>query len=62
MKYTLTIINARREATQRVMAVKLTRLTHIIAIQIIALSGREMYHLQLSLQAASTETFGYGLV
>jgi hypothetical protein len=33
-KYMLTTINARREATQRVMAAKLTRLTHKIAIQI----------------------------
>jgi hypothetical protein len=28
----------------------------------IALSGRELYHLQFSLQAASPETFGYTLV
>jgi hypothetical protein len=27
-----------------------------------ALSGRELYHLQFSLQAASPETFGYTLV
>jgi hypothetical protein len=27
-----------------------------------ALSGRELYHLQFSLQAASSETFGYTLV
>jgi hypothetical protein len=33
-KYTLTTINTRWEATQRVMAAKLTRLTHIIAIQL----------------------------
>jgi hypothetical protein len=33
-KYTLTIINTRWEATQRVMATKLTRLTHKIAIQL----------------------------
>jgi hypothetical protein len=33
-KYTLTTINTRWEATQRVMAVKLTRLTHKIAIQL----------------------------
>jgi hypothetical protein len=32
-KYTLTTINTRREATQRVMAAKLVRLTHKIAIQ-----------------------------
>jgi hypothetical protein len=33
-KYTLTTINSRWEATQRVMAAKLTRLTHEIAIQL----------------------------
>jgi hypothetical protein len=33
-KYTLTTINTRWEATQRVMAVKLIRLTHRIAIQL----------------------------
>jgi hypothetical protein len=33
-KYTLTTINTRWEATQRVMAVKLTRLTHKIVIQL----------------------------
>jgi hypothetical protein len=33
-KYTLTSINTRSEATQRVMAAKLTRLTHKIAIQL----------------------------
>jgi hypothetical protein len=33
-KYTLTTINTRWEATQRVMAAKLTRLTHKIAIQL----------------------------
>jgi hypothetical protein len=42
------------------MAVKLTRLTHKIAIQLP--SGRELYHLQFSLHAASPETFGYTLV
>jgi hypothetical protein len=29
---------------------------------ITALNGRELYHLQFSLQAASPETFGYTLV
>jgi hypothetical protein len=43
------------------MAAKLTRLTHKIAIQR-APSGRELYHLQFSLQVASPETFGYTLV
>jgi hypothetical protein len=33
-KYMLTTINTRWEATQRVMAAKLTRLTHKIAIQL----------------------------
>jgi diketogulonate reductase-like aldo/keto reductase len=33
-KYTLITINTRREATQRVMAEKLTRLTHKIAIRL----------------------------
>jgi hypothetical protein len=33
-KYTLTTINTRREATQRVVAAKLTRLIHKIAIQL----------------------------
>jgi hypothetical protein len=42
------------------MAAKLTRLNHKIAIS--APSGRELYHLQFSLQAASPETFGYTLV
>jgi hypothetical protein len=40
------------------MAAKLTRLTHITTAPI----GRELYHLQFSLQAASPETFGYTLV
>jgi hypothetical protein len=53
-----TTINTRWEASQRVMASKLTRLTHKIAITI-APSGRELYHSQFSLQAASPETFGY---
>jgi hypothetical protein len=57
-KYMLTTINTRWEATQRVMAAKLTRLTHKIVIHL----QRELYHLQFSLQAASPETFGYTLV
>jgi len=40
-----------------VMAAKLTRLTH--KTDITAPSGRELYHLQSSLQAASPEAFGY---
>jgi len=42
------------------MVAKLTSLTHKIAIQLH--SGREMFHLQFSLQVASPETFGYTLV
>jgi hypothetical protein len=59
--YTLTTINTRWEATKRVMAEKLTRLTHKIAIQL-HLVAQSCAHLQFSLQAASTETFGYTLV
>jgi len=40
------------------MAAKLTRLTHKIAIP----SGRGLYHLKFSLQAASPKTFGDTLV
>jgi len=47
--------------TQRVMAAKLTRLTHKNSDTTVP-SGRELYHLQFSLQAASPETFGYILV
>jgi len=43
------------------MAAKFTRLTHKIAIQLVP-SGRELYHLQFSLQAASPETFRHTLV
>jgi len=43
------------------MAAKLTILTHKIVIQLPP-SGRELYHLQFSLQAASPETFGYTLL
>jgi hypothetical protein len=42
------------------MAAKLTRLTQ--NNDITAPSGRELYHLQFSLQAASPDTFGYTLV
>jgi len=51
-KYTLTIVNTGREATQRVMAAKLNRLTHKNDITVP--SGRELYHLQFSLQAANS--------
>jgi hypothetical protein len=57
-KYTLTTINTRSEATQRVMVAKLTRLTHKNS-DTIALRGRELYYVQFSLLAASPETFGY---
>jgi hypothetical protein len=43
------------------METKLTRLTHKNS-DTTALSGRELYHLQFSLQAASPGTFGYILV
>jgi hypothetical protein len=59
-KYKLTTINT-REATQRVNGGK----THYADSQnndITLPSGRELYHLQFSLQAASPETFGYTLV
>jgi len=39
------------------MAAKLTRPTHKIVTT--APSGRELYHLQFTLQAASPETFRY---
>jgi hypothetical protein len=42
------------------MAAKLTSLTHKNS-DTTAPSGRELYHLQFSLQAASPETFGYTL-
>jgi hypothetical protein len=42
------------------MAAKLTRLTHKMAIQMH--TGKELCHLQFSLQAAGPETFGYNLV
>jgi hypothetical protein len=56
VKYIHTFSITRWEATQRVMATKLTILTHKIAIQL------HLYHLQFSLQTASPETFGYTLV
>jgi hypothetical protein len=39
-KFALTIINTRSEATQRVMAAKLTRLTHKIAIKLHVVAER----------------------
>jgi hypothetical protein len=59
-KYMLTTINTRWEATQTLMAAKLTRLTH--NSDTTAPSGRELYHLQFSLQAANPETFGYTVI
>jgi hypothetical protein len=50
----------RWEATLRIMAAKLTRLTQ--NSDTTAPSGKELYHLQISLQAASPETFEYSLV
>jgi hypothetical protein len=43
------------------MVAKLTRLTHKNSATT-APSGRELYHLQFWLQAASPETFGHTLV
>jgi len=43
------------------MATKLTRMTHKTVITS-APHGRELYHLQFSLQAASLETSGYALL
>jgi len=40
------------------MAAKLTRLTHNTTVP----HGRELYHLQFSLQVASPETSGYTLL
>jgi hypothetical protein len=60
-KFTLTFSITRWEATQRAMAAKLTRLTHKNS-DTNGPSGRELYHLQFLLQAASPETFGYTLV
>jgi hypothetical protein len=62
MKYTLTTVNTliTIKATQRVMAAKLTRLIQNSGTT--ASSGRELYHLQFLLQAASPETFEYILV
>jgi hypothetical protein len=62
-KSTLTTINTRWEATQRVMAAKLTRLTERIAIQLHLVAERcTICSSQFSFQAASPETFGYTLV
>jgi hypothetical protein len=43
------------------MAAKRTRLTDSQNSDTTAPSGRELYHLQFSLQEASPETFGYTL-
>jgi hypothetical protein len=60
-KYTLKTINTRSEATQRVMAVKLIRLTHKIAIQL-RLVAESLPFAVLVPQAASPEIFGYTIV
>jgi hypothetical protein len=60
-KYTLTTINTRWEATQRVMAAKLTRLNHKIAIQLYLVADSCTICCPRS-QAASPETFGHTLV
>jgi hypothetical protein len=61
-KYTLTTTNSRWEATQRVMAAKLTRLSHKIAIQLHLVAESCTICSSRSVQAASPETFGYTLV
>jgi hypothetical protein len=55
----LTTVNTRGEATQTVMAAKLTRQTYKLAIQLHIVTGSCM---QFSLQAASPKTFGYTIV
>jgi hypothetical protein len=54
--YTPTTTNTRSEATQRVMAESSQN------SDITAPSGKELYHLQFSLQAVSPETFGCTLL
>jgi len=54
-KYTFTTVNTSWQATQRVMAAKLCRLTHKIAMQL-------HFVAESCLQAASPVTFGYTLV
>jgi hypothetical protein len=49
------------EATEGFLAAKITRLTRKNG-DTTAPSGRELYHFQFSLQAASPETFGYTLL
>jgi hypothetical protein len=61
MKCTLITINTHWEVTQRVMVAK-SHYTDSQNSDTTAPSGRELYHLQFSLQAASPETFGYTLV
>jgi hypothetical protein len=58
MKYALTTINTRWEATQRGYGGK-THYTDSQNSDTTAPSGRELYRLQFSLQAASPETFVY---
>jgi len=59
-KYMLTTIKI-VETTKRVMAAKLTTMSHKTATQP-HLVTRELYHLQFSVRAAGPETFGYTLV
>jgi hypothetical protein len=56
-KYTFTTINTHWEATQRVMAAKLIRLTHKIALKLYLVA--ESCTMCGSVQTASPETFGY---
>jgi len=59
-KYTLTTINT-RETTQRVMAAKHTKLTQKNN-DTTEPSGKDLYHLHFSLQAARPETFRCTLI
>jgi hypothetical protein len=57
-KYTFVAINTPREATQRVMAAKLTTLTHRTAIQLRLVAES----CTICSSRSSPETFGYTLV
>jgi len=57
-KYTITTINTRWEATQRGYVGKIHQ-TDSQNSNTTTYSGRQLYHLQFSLQSASPETFGY---
>jgi len=60
-KYTITTINTRWEATQRGYVGKIHQ-TDSQNSNTTTYSGRQLYHLQFSLQSASPETFRYTLL